>query len=93
MAPVLGPSGVAPNEAINEQSRSIASDCRASVRNVLVVAQVALSLTLVVAAGLFARTFFTLATRDVGFDRDALLNVSIDVQASGVAPEARLELF
>ena len=93
VAPVVGLSGVAPNEAINEQSRSIASDRRASVRNVLVVAQVALSLTLVVAAGLFARTFFTLATRDVGFDRDALLNVSIDVQASGVAPEARPELF
>jgi hypothetical protein len=32
-----------------------------------VVAQVAVSLVLVVAAGLFVRTFVTLASRDLGF--------------------------
>jgi predicted permease len=93
LAPAVGISGVAPNEAIKEQSRGVACDSRLSVRNGLVVLQVALSLTLVVAAGLFARTFFSLTTRDAGFDRDSVLVVNADVQQSGVAPEQRREWF
>ena len=91
LAPAVGISGVAPNEAIKEQSRGLSSDSRFSVRNALVVVQVALSLTLVVAAGLFARTFFSLTTRDAGFDRDPILLVNVDVQQSGVRPEERHE--
>ena len=93
LAPAVGISGVAPNEAIKEQSRGVAYDSRVSVRNGLVVLQVALSLTLVVAAGLFARTFFSLTTRDAGFDRESVLVVNVDVQQSGVAPEQRREWF
>ena len=63
LAPAVGISGVAPNEAIKEQSRGVSYDGRLSLRNGLVVLQVALSLTLVVAAGLFARTFFCLERR------------------------------
>ena len=93
LAPAVGISGVSPNEAIKEQSRGISYDSRFTVRNALVVVQVALSLTLVVAAGLFARTFFSLTTRDAGFDRDPILLVNVDVQQSGVAPEQRSEWF
>jgi predicted permease len=52
----------------------------------LVIAQVALSLTLVVAAGLFVGTFSALATRNVGFDRDPLLVVDVDATDAGVQP-------
>ena len=93
LAPAVGISGVAPNEAIKEQSRGVSYDSRLNVRNALVVVQVALSLTLVVAAGLFARTFFSLTTREAGFDRDPILIVNVDVQQSGVAPEQRREWF
>ena len=93
LAPAVGISGVAPNEAIKEQSRGVSYDSRLSIRNGLVVLQVALSLTLVVAAGLFARTFFALNTRDVGFERDSVLVVNINVQQSGVAPGQRREWF
>ena len=41
-----------------------------SVASMLVVAQVALSVLLVVAAALFLRTFTKLATLDLGFDAD-----------------------
>ncbi len=92
LAPAVGISGVAPNEAIKEQSRGVSYDSRLSIRNGLVVLQVALSLTLVVAAGLFARTFFALNTRDVGFERDSVLVVNINVQQSAVAPGQRREL-
>ena len=43
------------------------------VGGALVAGQIALSLVLVVAAGLFIRTFTTLATLNVGFDRDPVL--------------------
>jgi predicted permease len=56
----------------------------------LVVLQVALSLVLVVGAGLFLRTFVKLATIDLGFDRDPLLIVRLDLQRGGVAPDERL---
>jgi predicted permease len=89
LAPALGISGVAPNEAIKEQGRGVGSDPRLGIRNALVVIQVALSLTLVVAAGLFARTFLSLTTRDAGFDRDHVLIANIDTAASGPGGEAR----
>src|SRR5262249_30228207 len=43
----------------------------------------------VVAAGLFLRSFAALATQKIGFDRDALLVVNLDVQRSGVESAAR----
>jgi predicted permease len=58
----------------------------------LVVLQVALSLVLVVGAGLFLRTFATLATIDLGFDRNPLLIVGLDLQRGGVAPDQRFQL-
>ena len=53
--------------------------------------QVALSLVLVVAAGLFTRTFFSLTTRDAGFESDSVLvvNVNVPTSTSGPKPEAR----
>ena len=46
-----------------------------------VVAQVALSLVLVVAAGLFIRTFDQLAHVSLGFDRDRVLGVAVNARA------------
>jgi len=93
LAPAVGVSGVSPNEAIKEQGRSTSYGRRVGLRNGLVVLQVALSLTLVVAAGLFSRTFFALTSRDAGFDRDAILLMNVDLQQSGVAPQLRGEAF
>ena len=55
--------------------------------------QVALSLVLVVAAGLFVRTFTTLATLDVGFDRDPVLLVRLDVPRTSAEPSQRAALY
>jgi len=62
---------------------------RFGLRRVLVVAQVALSLVLVVAALLFVRTFRNLVTLDAGFRRDHLLVADVDVRHAGV-PADRL---
>ena len=93
LAPAFGISGVAPHEAIKEQSRGVVSDRRLGLRNGLVVLQIALSLTLVVAAGLFARTFLSLNGRSGGFDRDRVLIVNVDLQHSAAGPKERLDLY
>jgi putative ABC transport system permease protein len=91
LAPAVGVSGVAPNEALKEKGRGMNYERRLGVRNALVVVQVALSLTLVVAAGLFARTFYSLSMRDAGFEPDSVLVVNANVltSTSGPKPEAR----
>ena len=55
----------------------MATDRRFGMGNILVVLQVALSLVLVIAAGLFMRTFSSLANLDLGFERDPVVLVSV----------------
>ena len=68
-APALRATRVQPNDALKAQGRGVVGEGRLGLGSALVVLQVALSLVLVVAAGLFMRTFTSLATRDLGFDR------------------------
>jgi putative ABC transport system permease protein len=60
---------------------------RFRVRHWIVGSQVALSLVLLVAAGLLLRSFAKLATLDIGFDRNNVLLVSADLQTAKVSPE------
>jgi putative ABC transport system permease protein len=93
VAPALRASRADPIDAIRERSRGVTGDGRFGLSSLLVAGQVALSLVLVAGAGLFMRTFTTLATLDTGFDRDPLLVVSIDTRDSGVEPAQRAVLF
>jgi putative ABC transport system permease protein len=77
IAPALHATGVAPMEALKAHGRGVAGDGRGAWSNGLIVAQVALSLLLVVAAGLFVRTFERLARVSLGFDRDRVLVVTV----------------
>ncbi|HYN07661.1 MAG TPA: ABC transporter permease [Vicinamibacterales bacterium] len=93
VAPAWRAARVAPSEAMTEQSRGVIGEGRTGLRNTLVVVQVALSLVLVVAAGLFVRTFTALADKSLGFDRDPVLIVSVNAQRSEAAPEERSALY
>ena len=93
LAPALRASRVAPNDALKEQGRAMAGESHRSLGSSLVVAQVALSLVLVVAAGLFVRTFTTLANRDLGFTFEPLLVVSLDAERSKTPEGQRPALF
>lgn len=88
--PALRGGGVAPIDAMNEQGRGAVGDARIGLSSGLVVAQVALSLVIVVAAGLFVRTFEKLATQSLGFDGDRLLLVNVSLARSHVNPPDRL---
>ena len=92
-APALRATRVQPNDAIKEQGRSIAGEGRFGPGNVLVVLQVALSLVLVVAAGLFVRTFSSLIGRDLGFNREPVLVANVNAQRLQIEPANRPDLF
>ena len=85
VAPALRATGFAPQDAIRQQGRTLAGEGPGALGGPLVVVQVALSLVLVFAAGLFLRSFSGLATRDLGLDENALLLVNLDAQRSGNA--------
>ncbi|MBI2401938.1 MAG: ABC transporter permease [Gemmatimonadetes bacterium] len=91
-APAFGATRVPPIDALKEQGRGVAGG-RMRVSGSLVVAQVALSLVLVVSAALFVRTFASLATLDLGFHPDPVLVVNLGAQQSAVEPAERLRLY
>jgi putative ABC transport system permease protein len=93
VAPAFRASRAAPIDALKEHGRTAAGDGRVSVSSGLVIAQVALSLVLVVAAGLFVRTFGRLAGLRLGFERESIMLVNVNAARSGVDPSRRIDLF
>jgi predicted permease len=65
----------------------------ARFRRILVVAQLALSLLLLVGAGLFARSLFNLLRVDPGFRTERLLTFAIDPSLNGYSKERGFALF
>ena len=92
-APAFRAARVQPNDALKAQGRGVVGEGRFTLGNILVVAQVALSLMLIVAAGLFVRTFSSLANLPIGFDRDPILVATINAQRAQLDPERRPEFF
>lgn len=78
-----------PNDALRDGGRGTVGDRRIGTRNALVVVQLALSLVLLVAAGLFLRTFVTLNSTSTGMAIDELLAVDVDLRRSSVPAESR----
>jgi predicted permease len=93
VAPALGISRLSPNDALKEQGRSALLERRGRIRQASVILQVALSLALVVSAGLFTRTFVALATRDAGFTRDGVLLVTANLDRNPAEGAARIAVF
>ena len=93
IAPAFRSSRAAPIDAIKESGRGTVGERRISMAAALVVGQVALSLVLVVAAGLFVRTFSKLAALPLGFDRDRVLLVRVDMQRAPIDPGQRVPII
>ncbi len=87
--PALAVTGVAPGDAMKESGRTIAGDRRLSIRGALVVSQIALSLVLVIGAGLFLRTFTSLSRLPLGFAPGGLTVASVTLTASAADDTAR----
>jgi putative ABC transport system permease protein len=79
LAPAMKATGAAPARVMSLAERGLtATRERFSLRRVLVVAQVALSLVLVVSALLFGGSLRKILTLDAGFQRDGVLVMDID---------------
>jgi putative ABC transport system permease protein len=92
--PALGATRVAPQAAMKENSRT-ATQSRSALKsaNLLVMAQVALSLVLVTGAGLLVGTFRNLETFDAGFDRGRVALMTVDLRNAGYAKSDRAEAY
>jgi putative ABC transport system permease protein len=86
-------AGAEPIDALKESGRGTADTGRSRLASALVVAQIALSLVLVVASVLFVRTFASLANLDLGYDRDRVLAVTVNAQRTTMPVEERLHTW
>jgi len=77
----------------SEASSIIGGRAPQRFRKGLVAAQVALSLLLLIGAGLFARSLMNLRRLDPGFQPDRLLAFSVDPSLNGYTLERRVELL
>ena len=73
--------------ALKEQSTSVAGGGPVRLRKGLVVAQVALSLLLLIGAGLFVRSLRNLLAENPGFDTMQLVTFGVDPSLNGYAPD------
>ena len=92
-APAFRAAGAAPMDSLKEHGRGASSERSVNISSALVVAQVALSLVLVVAAGLFVRTFSSLARVHLGFDSERVLLVNVNAQRTDIPPDDRLPVW
>ncbi len=82
------------NTGLREEGRGIAGSAAwLRIGRIVVVGQLALSLPLLVGAGLLVRTLSNLQNVDLGYARDHLLTVRIDAQAAGYEPERQSAAF
>jgi predicted permease len=77
LAPALQATRIDPNPALKENAATIARS-RSRFGKSLVVAQVALSLLLLVGAGLFVRTLRNLKSFDAGFQTEGVLTMKVN---------------
>jgi len=96
-APAFRAAGVTPIDALKQREAGSAvrtsGERHGGVSSALIVTQVALSLVLAVAAGLFVRTFAGLAAMPLGFDADRVIVANINATRSTTPMAARFDLY
>ena len=97
LAPAVQGTRVEPVTALKASARGFAGSGRVgsgwSLKQMLVASQVALSLVLLVGAGLFLRTLRNFSELDSGFDRDHILTVWLDTHMGGYKQEQLSSLY
>ncbi len=93
VVPAMRAGRADPLDALNASGRGVAGSSLGRTADVLVIAQVGLSLVLVIGAALFGRSFAELMGRDLGFDRARVLTAVVDVRRSAAAVADRPILY
>lgn len=93
LVPALRATGVAPGQALKAQSRTVAGDGAHALGQTLVLAQIALSLALVVLAGLLVGTFTRLASRPLGLESRRVVVAEVRILPDAVPSTDRAAVF
>ncbi|HEY6370881.1 MAG TPA: ABC transporter permease, partial [Candidatus Sulfotelmatobacter sp.] len=94
VAPAFAAAHTDPADALRNGGRSETGVHRGGLRNAFAVAEIALSLILLSAAGLLMKSFVRLSAVDPGFDTRDLLTLRISLPSSKYAKEAQfIEFF
>jgi len=92
LAPALRGTRVDPGPAMKEGARNATQSSRVLDR-LLVVTQVALSVVLMIGAGLFVRTLQNLWSVNMGYERDNVLMFSVDAKLAGYPPDRAAAVY
>ena len=94
LAPAIQTSGFNPNEALKEGGRDSTSGSRGNrIRGLLIIGEVAVSLVLLIGAGLLINSFLRLRSVDPGFTTDNLLTMKIVLPSLKYAEHAQRSAF
>ncbi len=94
LVPALRASRAPVATVLRDESGSVGGGRgKTRARNIMVGAQMALSMILLVAAGLFLRSLRSVATIDVGFDTGPAAILNVDAASSGYPPEEMAGLY
>jgi putative ABC transport system permease protein len=93
LVPALQASKVDLTDALKAGARSAAGGRRSLVRGALVAAEVALSLVLLVGAGLLVKSFVRLTEVELGFNPERVVAADISLPYRYNSPEKRMEFF
>jgi predicted permease len=93
LAPTLRATRFDVAPALKENSRGVTGGSRVTLGKLLVVAQIAISLLLVIGAGLFVRTLRNLENVDLGYARENLVVVNVDSLTAGYKNERATALY
>jgi predicted permease len=92
LAPALKTTRPDIGRTLKDQAGAVLGGGHGGLRKALVVAQVSLSLLLLIGAGLFLRTLNNLSSLGRGFRAERLVGFSVDPSLSGYTPE-RVKIF
>jgi predicted permease len=93
LVPALQATRPRVSSTLKDEGGTATSAGHVRFRKGLVVVQVALSLLLLVGAGLFARSLYNLRTLDPGFETEQLLSLAVEPDLNGYSPAASLDLL
>ena len=93
LAPALQVSRPDLTDALKESGRTTAGVARNRLRSLLVVSEIALSLVLLVGAGLMIKSFAKLNRVDAGFNPDKLLTMGVTLLRSKYPEDAKVPAF
>jgi predicted permease len=93
IAPALRAMNILPSGALRASHQVASGQTRLGPSAALIVVQVALSIVLVVGAGLFLSTFSSLIAVPLGFEPDRVLIAGVSADDARARPDQRLRLF